>query len=86
MYMLGIALAVMFWKWYNIGGPTTWTVDDWIVIGIPFGLTVAWWVWADETGYTKRKAMERDDERRDKRRDAQREALGLGIGPRKRKR
>jgi small Trp-rich protein len=38
---------------------------------------VAWWAWADSTGYTKRKAMERENRRRDARIDASREALGM---------
>ena len=41
----------------------------------PFALAVAWWSWADNTGYTKKKAMEREDKRRMARRDRTKEAL-----------
>jgi small Trp-rich protein len=37
---------------------------------------VLWWVWADTTGYTKKKAMEREDARRKARIDRTEEALG----------
>jgi small Trp-rich protein len=35
-----------------------------------------WWTWADWSGYTKRKAMERDDQRKLERINRHREALG----------
>jgi small Trp-rich protein len=41
----------------------------------PFALAVAWWTWADSTGYTKRKAMAREDKRRDERRERTKAAL-----------
>ena len=41
----------------------------------PFALAVVWWAWADASGYTKRKAMEKMDAIKDKRLQEQREAL-----------
>jgi small Trp-rich protein len=55
----------------------------WWVVLTPFALAVAWWTWADMSGYTKRKAVERDNARKQARIDKSREALGLG--PKKRK-
>ena len=43
----------------------------------PFGLAMAWWAWADWSGYTKRKAVEREDLRRQDRIDRQRSQLGM---------
>jgi small Trp-rich protein len=43
----------------------------------PFAMAVAWWAWADVTGYTKRKAMEKMDLKKKERIDKQREALGI---------
>jgi len=43
----------------------------------PFGLAVAWWSWADASGYTRRKAMEREDKRRLDRINKQRDAMGM---------
>jgi small Trp-rich protein len=42
---------------------------------LPFGLAALWWAWADSSGYTKRKAMERENDRREMRRARTKEAL-----------
>ena len=44
----------------------------------PFALAAVWWAWADWSGYTKRKAVEREDARKKARIDKSREQLGLG--------
>ncbi len=43
----------------------------------PFALAVAWWAWADWSGYTKRKVVERENERKQARIDRQRSNLGM---------
>jgi small Trp-rich protein len=48
----------------------------------PFALAVAWWAWADSSGYTKRKAMEREERPRKPDRIEQ-EAGTLGRGGRR---
>jgi small Trp-rich protein len=45
----------------------------------PFALAVVWWAWADWSGYTKRKAVQRENERKEARIDRSRTALGLGT-------
>ncbi len=67
--VLGVAL-----KYFEVGFVAT--LSWWIVL-IPFALAMAWWAWADASGYTKRKAMERDDKRRQDRIDRQRSQLGM---------
>jgi small Trp-rich protein len=52
------------------------TMSWWVVL-IPFGLAIAWWAWADASGYTKRKVVERENERRQDRIDRQRSNLGM---------
>jgi small Trp-rich protein len=47
----------------------------WLVVS-PFALAVAWWVWADASGYTKRKEIQKMDDRKQKRIDRQRAAMG----------
>lgn len=37
---------------------------SWWWVGLPFLLAVLWWEFADKTGYTQRKAMDRLDERK----------------------
>jgi small Trp-rich protein len=38
---------------------------------------VAWWAWADATGYTKRREMKKMDQKKQERIDRQREAMGI---------
>ena len=66
--ILGVAL-----KYFEVGPVGTWS---WWIVLIPFALAVAWWAWADASGYTKRKAMEREDQRKLDRINRQREAIG----------
>ena len=76
--MLGIVLVAL--KYLEFGASAMWS---WWVVLAPFGLAVAWWAWADATGYTKKKAMEKMEQRKQDRIDKQREAMG--VLPRKRK-
>lgn len=78
MYLLGIAVLGVILKYLEIGPFAT---IDWEWYLIPFGLTMAWWFWADTTGYTRRKAMEKIDKRKQDRLNKHKEALGMG--PRK---
>jgi len=80
MYLLGIGIILLALKYLEIGPVATWS---WWVVLAPFGLAVAWWTWADMSGYTKKKAVERDNLRKQARIDKSREALGLG--PKRRK-
>lgn len=74
MYLLGLGLVLLALKYLGVDPVAAWS---WWLVMAPFGLAVAWWAWADGTGYTKRKAMERENRRRDARIDASREALGM---------
>lgn len=74
MYLLGIGIVLLVLKYLEIGPVATW---NWLVVLAPFALAVAWWAWADATGYTRRKAMEREDKRRQARIDKQRAAIGI---------
>jgi small Trp-rich protein len=73
MYLLVIGIVLLLLKYLEIGPVATWS---WLIVLLPFGLAVAWWAWADATGYTRRKAMEREDKRRQARIDKQRTAMG----------
>ena len=80
MYLLGIGIVLIVLKYLEIDPVAAWS-GLWFLA--PFGLAVAWWSWADATGYTKRKAMDRMDKRKQERLDKSREALGLGIKKRR---
>lgn len=82
MYLLGLGIILLGMKYLEIGPPATW---EWWVVLTPFGLAVAWWTWADWSGYTKRKAVERENTRKQARIDKQREQLGLGTGAKKKR-
>lgn len=76
MYLLLAGIALLALKYLEIGPVAAWS---WWAVLSPFALTVVWWTWADMTGYTKRKAVERDNERKQARIDRSREQLGLGT-------
>ena len=82
MYFLGAGIILLLLKYLEIGAVAGWS---WLVVLAPFGLAVVWWAWADASGYTKRKAMERMDKRKQDRIDKNRENIGLGPAARKRK-
>ena len=70
--ILGILLAAL--KYLGIGPVAQWS---WWWVLSPFAVTLLWWAWADMTGYTKRKAMEKMEERNKERIDRQKETLGM---------
>ena len=76
MLFLGLGIILLAMKYLEIGPVAEWS---WWLVLAPFALAVVWWTWADWSGYTKRKAMEREDARKKARIDKQREQLGLGT-------
>jgi small Trp-rich protein len=50
---------------------------SWLWVLAPFGLAVLWWAFADSTGLTQRREMDKMDERKHERRRRHMEALGL---------
>jgi small Trp-rich protein len=74
MYLLGLGLILLAMKYLEIGPVATWS---WWVVLTPFALAVAWWTWADMSGYTKRKAVERENAKKQARIDKSKEQLGL---------
>lgn len=73
---LGALLIVL--KLAGWGPPAAW---PWWVVLTPLGLAVLWWTWADKSGHTRRREMEKMDARRDARRD--KNLVALGIDPRR---
>ena len=56
---------------------------SWWIVFAPFALAVAWWTWADASGYTKRREVGKMEDRKKKRIDKQRAAMGMA--PKKRR-
>ncbi|MGE4243241.1 TIGR04438 family Trp-rich protein [Ramlibacter sp.] len=80
MLFLLIGIVLLALKLLEFGPVALW---PWYVVLAPFGLAAAWWAWADMSGYTKKKAVKRENERKQARIDKSREAMGMG--PKKRK-
>lgn len=79
LLLLGIALLAL--KYFEIGQVAEWS---WFWVLSPFAAAVVWWTWADWSGYTKRKAVQKEDARKKARIEKSREALGLGTGKKRR--
>ncbi|HPR46034.1 MAG TPA: TIGR04438 family Trp-rich protein, partial [Ottowia sp.] len=58
MYLLGLGIILLLMKWQEIGPVANWS---WMWVLSPFAAAMIWWAWADWSGYTKRKAMEKED-------------------------
>jgi small Trp-rich protein len=80
MLFLGLGIILLAMKYLEFGPVAEWS---WWTVLSPFALAVVWWTWADWSGYTKKKAMQRENERKQARIDKSRESLGLGIKKRK---
>ncbi|MDB5874475.1 MAG: hypothetical protein JWQ07_3917 [Ramlibacter sp.] len=76
MLFLGIGILLLAMKYLEFGPVAMW---DWWVCLSPFGLAVAWWAWADWSGYTKKKAVEKESAKRQARIDKSKEALGINT-------
>lgn len=74
MYFLIAGVVLLLLKYLEIGAVAEWS---WYVVLAPFGLAVLWWTWADWSGYTKKKAMEKMDKRKQDRINKARENIGL---------
>ncbi|MFN3736826.1 TIGR04438 family Trp-rich protein [Hydrogenophaga sp.] len=78
MYFLALGVLLALLKALEMGPVAAWS---WWWVLLPFGLAVLWWAWADSTGYTRRKAMEKMDKKRLDRINKQRDALGIKRRP-----
>ena len=74
MYFLIAGVVALIWNYWRIGlvADSSW----WWVMAL-FALAVAWWSFADSSGYTKRKEMEKMDAKKQARLDRQKEPLGI---------
>ena len=74
MYFLLIGIVALALKYLEIGPVATWS---WLIVLSPFALAVLWWWYADASGYTKKKEVEKMDKRKQDRIDKSREAMGM---------
>ena len=76
MAFLIVGLALLAMKMAEYGPVAGWA---WHWVLLPFALAIAWWTFADKTGLTKRRAMQKMDKRKSDRRQRSLEQLGLGT-------
>ena len=70
--VLGVALIAL--KFAEIGFVAAWS---WWAVLSPFAAAAVWWAYADASGYTKRREMDKLEEKKIERRRANMEALGI---------
>jgi len=73
MWFLGLGLLGVALKWLEVGVVASWS---WWVVLAPFALAAAWWAFADWSGYTKRKVIEKEEARKQARIERQQSRLG----------
>ena len=76
MYLLGLGIILLVMKYLEFGPVATWS---WLWVLSPLAAAVVWWSWADSSGYTKRRAMERENARRQDRIDRNKTAIGTNF-------
>lgn len=74
MYFLFAGLVAIALKYFEVDPVAAWS---WWLVLTPFALAVAWWAWADASGYTKRREVDKMDKRKQQRIDKQRAAMGM---------
>lgn len=82
MLLLALGIVLLLLKYLAIGPVALWS---WWWVLSPFAAAVAWWSWADASGYTKKREVNKMDKRRDDRIERQREAMGMLNSKKKRK-
>jgi len=80
MYLLGLGIILLAMKYLEMGPVAAWS---WWVVLAPFGLAMVWWTWADWSGYTKRKAVERENQKKQARIDKSKASLGIKTAHRR---
>jgi len=74
MYLLFIGIVGLAMKYLEMDPVAAWS---WWIVLSPFALAVAWWSWADASGYTKQKEIDKMAKRKQDRIDKQRDAMGM---------
>ncbi len=80
MVIVGVLLLVLKLTAVSVVAQWSW----WAVLA-PFMLAIVWWHWADTSGWTKRREMEKLDARKQERREKNLVALGLDVKSRRKR-
>jgi small Trp-rich protein len=82
MWLVAVGVLTVLLKLLDVAPVAQWS---WWLVLIPFGLAVVWWAWADSSGLTQRKAMQRMEDRKAARREKNIVALGQSDPKKKRR-
>jgi small Trp-rich protein len=74
MLFIVVGVLLIGLKLADIGPVATWS---WWIVLAPFGLAAAWWAYADASGLTKRREMDKLEDRKKERRSKAMDALGI---------
>ena len=74
MWFVVVGCVLLTMKMTEFGFAADW---PWLAILLPFGLAIVWWSFADATGMTRRREMDKLEERKQERRRRHMDALGL---------
>jgi small Trp-rich protein len=75
MYLVVLGVLLLVMKLAEFGPVAQWSY--WVVLA-PFAGAVVWWSYADASGWTKRREIDKMEERKRERRRKNLDALGLG--------
>ena len=59
MYLLGLGIILLTLKYMEIGPVALW---EWWWVLSPFALAVAWWAWADWSGFSKKAVVKKENQ------------------------
>ena len=74
MYMVVLGVLLLALKVTDLGPVAG---MPWWAVLLPFGLAVLWWAWADASGWTKRREMDKMERKKKDRRAKNLDALGV---------
>ncbi len=74
MVIIGVLLLIA--KLAEFGPFANWS---WWIVAAPFAAAVAWWQFADSSGLTKKREIEKMEQRKVERREKAMEALGMNT-------
>ena len=82
MYFVVLGVLFLVMKLAEFGPIALWPY--WAVLA-PFAAAVAWWTFADKSGWTKRREIDKMEARKKLRRETNLDALGIGEKNRKKR-
>lgn len=74
MYAVIVGTLLLVMKLAELGPVAEWS---WWVVLAPFAVAAVWWQFADSTGITKKREIDKLEQKKQERRDKALEALGL---------